>query len=124
MDKICKDLKKLDLPIEIRYFAFTVKILSRKMEIDEKSYEPFFSHLYKFGKSIYMRAEMDGKQILHYHGIVALPKKFYRKRLTVMGFHLKLKNIWSISGWTAYMNKSYLYSRYDQSINLLCDETI
>ncbi len=109
-------------PMEI--WAFTVKILSRKGDIDEKSYTPFFDILYSLGKGVRTIAELDKSGILHYHGIVTLPWGFYRKFLCPKGFHVKLKRVYNFLGWEKYMMKNYKYQLYDTTIDYSCYEKI
>ncbi len=109
---------------QMESWAFTVKYLSREKKIDEKCYEPFFERLYSLGSNIVMIAELDSKKILHFHGIVSLPKNFYRKFLCIKGFHVKFKTLYNYIGWQKYIFKNYHYSAYDDTISLLCSEKI
>ncbi len=89
-----------------RLWAFTVKVLSRKEIVDEKSYEPFFKVLYQLSEVVTMCGEVDSKGILHYHGVIRLADNFYRKNLRVKGYHLYLKRINNLLGWIKYCLKN------------------
>lgn len=61
-------------------------------------------------------AELDGKNILHYHGVIMLSPRFYRKKLRVSGFHFKLKVVWNMPNWLTYCNKNYKLGDFDKTI--------
>ncbi len=88
-----------------RLWAFTVKYLSRKTEVTELQYEPFFKVLYQLSEVVTMCGEVDSKGILHYHGVIRLSDKFYRKNLRVKGYHLYLKRIYNLVEWIKYTVK-------------------
>jgi len=119
-------------------WALTVKILVKiplgsnpkvyKEKIIQDHYEPFFKNLYSHASSIYMLAEMDSHNLLHYHGVIQLPLNFYRKKLKVQGFHFKLKRLFNFHGWWRYIHKDYMLGPWDKSIyhkvDLECKEKI
>jgi len=83
-------------------FAFTVK----DNRVDSTDYLPFFDNLDK--KKCIVKAkcgEYDSKGKLHYHGIVSIPKKCFRKNLCLTGLHLKMKPIYDEEGWERYYKK-------------------
>lgn len=49
--------------------------------------------------------EQDSKGVCHSHGIISLPKGYYRKQLMEKGLHLKLEKIVDRAGWLAYIRK-------------------
>lgn len=51
--------------------------------------------------------EPDNKGICHMHGIIAIPKGFYRKRMQRYGLHVMIRPIKDRQGWIRYMYKSY-----------------
>lgn len=108
----------------MEYLAFSVKLNSKKKHIDSKDYEPFFKKLYHFGRKIFMIAENDSKNRLHYHGIIHLPIGFYKKNLQCKGFHYKLETVWNMHGWMAYVVKNYQYGDFDDTISLLTNEVV
>lgn len=63
---------------------------AKRMECDIQEYYP----------------EKDSKGRLHLHGIISIPKGFYRKKLMMSGLHLKLEEIYDIDGWRRYCKKS------------------
>lgn len=82
-------------------FAYTVKTLG-----DITTYEPFFDRLNKFSIKVeYKVSELDSKGKLHYHGILYLDKGFFRKRLCVKGYHIKLDELYDRAGWIKYILK-------------------
>jgi len=82
-------------------FAYTVKTLGKSID-----YEPFFNNLDKFNIKVeYKIKEKDSLGKNHYHGIFYLDKGFYRKRLIIKGFHIKLEQIYDKAGWIKYIHK-------------------
>jgi len=88
-------------------WAFTVKKLGKNpKEYDEKSYESFFKVLYQLSEVVVMCGEIDGKAVLHYHGVIRIGSNFYRKNLRVKGYHLYLKRIYRLRQWVNYCFKN------------------
>ncbi len=82
-------------------FAFTVKTLT-----SEINYDAFFKKLSKLSIKVeYKISELDSKGKLHYHGILYLDKGFYRKRICVTGYHVKLVELHDRQGWLKYIHK-------------------
>lgn len=51
--------------------------------------------------------DKEGKAVpLHMHGIVDIPKNFYRKNLMQYGLHLKLVPMFALQGWKEYCQKN------------------
>lgn len=102
MLKSYDDTKKL--------WAFTVRKNCKaceRLDIKESDYNIFDDHVKSLGGVLIFRVfERDNKNRLHYHAILELPKKFYRKSLQLSGFHFKLCDIFSMEGWLEYMNKT------------------
>lgn len=44
--------------------------------------------------------------VCHLHGIVDVPKNFYRKNLKLHGLHVKLVPMFSVPGWLSYCQKN------------------
>ncbi len=105
-------------------WAFTVKILKTKgVIIDQKSYGPFFKVLYNLSKIITYCGEIDSKGVLHYHGVIELSPKFYRKNLGVKGYHLHLERIYNLQKWVEYCFKNNFEIQYDQLLEQIgCQE--
>jgi len=83
-------------------FAYTVK----DNRVDCTDYRSFFDNSEKKGCSFYSKfKELDKKGKIHYHGIVFIPKRVYRKALCLKGLHLKLKEIFDVEGWEEYCKK-------------------
>jgi len=49
--------------------------------------------------------EKDSHGKWHVHGILSLPKKFFRKKLMTHGYHIKLVEIYNLEGWQSYLKK-------------------
>ncbi len=109
----------------MEHFGITIKLNTKKKEITEKDYEPFFRSLYSLGRKVFMIAELDGKNVLHYHGVVDLPRGLWHKKLNVKGFHWKIESIWNFYGWQSYCYKNYHYDDYRDTMHYLrCDEKV
>lgn len=83
-------------------YGFTVK----DNRIDVTDYDSFLDRCAKF-KCIVQEyyGELDSKGRYHLHGIISIPKGFYRKKLVMPGLHLKLEEIYNLIGWTKYIKK-------------------
>lgn len=69
-------------------------------------YQSWFDKADKMGcKFETKHAEYGSSNKLHYHGIVQIPKGFYRKRLMQKGLHLKLEELFDRAGWEQYCKK-------------------
>jgi len=93
-------------------WAFTVKKNSGKSaEVKVEDYDNIFNRWIKFKITPeYKIGEKDKNGRLHYHGIVHLPKGFYRKKLTAKDptgsdYHLKLVELTDRKGWLKYIHK-------------------
>lgn len=95
-------------------FAYTVKTLG-SAEVTNADYEPFFERLKLLNVHCeYKIAEKDSKGKLHYHGILYLKKGFFRKRISLRGFHIKLEELYDRKGWLKYIYKDVKYEHLDQ----------
>jgi hypothetical protein len=98
-------------PLEIikstqKAYCFTVKSLGKD---PDANYDPFFDKLKHFKVAIeYNISERDPKGKLHYHGILYIPKGFYRKRLVTKGFNIKLEEMGNRKAWLKYIHKDVL----------------
>ena len=69
-------------------------------------YQSFFDRCEKFGVKItHKYPEYDSKGKLHIHGIMQIPKGFYRKKICMDGLHIKLVEIYDEAGWKRYITK-------------------
>lgn len=87
-------------------YCFTVKD-NRKEQTD---YSRFFSLWDKFEKEGYITMdckyyEKDIHGRGHYHGIVAIKKGFYRKKMCPDGYHVKLDECYNRAQWVRYITK-------------------
>lgn len=88
-------------------YGFTVKYNKAKAEtVDVADYSIWFSRAEKMGIKIECKyLEYDSNNHAHYHGVLCIPKKFYRKRLDLKGYHYKLEEIYDKAGWLRYCKK-------------------
>lgn len=116
-------------------FAYTIKHNSGDPDkVCETHYEPIFHKWKQLGLELeYKIKEKDKQGRLHYHGILYLPKGFFRKRLMCKAsdgkqYHIKLDEIFNRKGWIKYIEKdvkyNYLEDDYDHSLSLQGDEVI
>lgn len=83
-------------------WAYTVK--DNRSETTD--YYAFFDRCEQFGCKVVSKfSEHGNHNKLHYHGVIKIPKGFYRKKLMMPGLHLKLKEITDYEGWLEYCKK-------------------
>lgn len=93
-------------------FAYTLKLNS--LTATKADYATFFDKLKKFNiECEYKIMEYDASGRLHYHGIIYLPKGFFRKRICIPGMHIKLVELYSRDGWLSYIKKDTHWDDYD-----------
>lgn len=103
-------------------FAYTVKIL-RTGEVTEADYQPFFDRIDNLNITVeYKMPEKDSKGKLHYHGILYLKKGFFRKRICLKGFHIKLDELYDRKGWLKYIHKDVEFQHLEQQAQEMADE--
>lgn len=87
------------------HFAVTYRKHATKLEtVLESSFLELLTHL--GGKLVHKVFEKDSsKDHVHLHGVVKIAKGFYRKHLSLKGFNMKIKPIWDMTGWLAYLKK-------------------
>lgn len=92
---------------EINYtsFAYTVKVLRKPKDATEETYETWFKHAIDSHAIIISRFPEVTSGILHYHGILMLSKNYFRRRLIVHGFHMKLDKLYNKKRWLKYCCK-------------------
>lgn len=95
-------------------FAYTVKTLGTT-DVTEADYAPFFEKLSHFKIQVeYKVGEKDKCGKLHYHGILYLPKGFFRKRIMCQKFHIKLVELYDKKGWMKYIHKDCAYHHLEE----------
>lgn len=105
-------------------YAYTVKVLSNKT-MDPNYEQDVFSRWRKLGVEFDCSvSERDSKGKLHYHGIIYLRKGFYRRKLVVRGYHMKLEELYDRAGWIRYIEKDLKYKHYEEQAKELSDELI
>jgi len=85
-------------------FTFTIKSLGSELDSD---YTIFFDKLKKYNiKLHYRQGERDSAGKFHFHGLIDIPKGFYRKKLITHGCNLHMKEFYPGDAWQAYCDKS------------------
>lgn len=88
-------------------YGFTIKSTSGHKRSD---YTPIFSKWEDNKQNVEMvtkHLEYGKHDYLHYHGIITIKKGFYRKRLEMKGYHIKLVEVFDIKGWVKYITKEH-----------------
>lgn len=100
-------------------FAFTIK--DNRSEVTD--YKQLFDTWIGKGCIINCKyLELDSHNRMHYHGIVSIPVKCYRKALCPKGFHMMLKSIHDEEGWIAYIKKDQPADEVDTNDNCLMNK--
>lgn len=91
-------------------FAFTVKFLGDKLKhCNAQDYWEIFEQWCALDSDVdiidHVFENNEEGDNLHVHGIIQLPDKFYRKKLSIQGMHFKLDEIFDRDGWIKYINK-------------------
>lgn len=98
-------------------YAYTVKNLGSEMDAD---YTPFFDRLSKYDIKVEFKVkEFDKHGKSHFHGILYLPKGFWRKRIMVHGYHIKLVEVYNKEGWIKYIHKDVHWEDYEDEDELI-----
>lgn len=86
-------------------FAFTA--VYRKKDMQNIDYMLLFHEWQKKGCKILCKyAETNKRGFLHYHGIIEIPTRVYRKGLIDQTlFSIRFKKIFNEDGWVAYCMK-------------------
>lgn len=90
-------------------WAFTISDTTKEHKYAKTDYKLFWERCEQFGLRIEQREQEIGpnKGVPHYHGIIEIPKGFYRKKLMMKGLHLKLEELYNKRGWMKYINKTH-----------------
>lgn len=89
-------------------WAFTISVTSGKLyPLD--TYDQFWKKCESYGITVSAKELEVGsnKGVPHYHGIIEIPKGFYRKKLMIRGMHLRLEELYNKKGWMKYINKTH-----------------
>lgn len=105
-------------------YAITVKVLKDPKNADEKAYEPFFKTLYHLTEVVLICSEKDMHGRLHYHGVIRIKTKFFRKSICLRGFHVKLVKIYNAGGWLTYCFKNDIYSCFETNWDKISKELL
>lgn len=101
--------------------AVSIKLLKTGYPVDEyrKIYTDLINdHLKQFPALFYecLYEELDKHGILHLHGVLIAPKKFFRCNLMKAGYNINVKPIQNEFGWTMYMTNygtNQLFEKYE-----------
>lgn len=93
-------------------YAITVrKTGTRQSDKSRAAYEPYFSFIRRSNKKCelhkYVFEDNKSESGVHLHGVIRIPKGYYRGRLIPSGgaYHVKLEKITDMEGWIRYMQK-------------------
>lgn len=116
-------------------YGFTIKCNLKSIEPNNETYKNILKEWAKVGtiRACYYECDNSNRARLHCHGVIELPKGFYRRRLDIgKGYHWKLKPITDLTGWMHYIRKdvelmNYInvtYSHDNICTNCACDTII
>lgn len=86
-------------------YAFSVKRIINPITVTHESYIPIIELFQKHGTIKAIEYENDSRGTPHIHGILILPKGFFRKKLCPKGFHIKLEYMYDEVRWLRYIRK-------------------
>lgn len=90
-------------------FTFTIKSLGSELDGE---YGDFLDLLEKYNiKTHFKYGERDPKGKFHYHGLIDIPKGFFRKKLVTKGNHLHLVEWNGSDKWEKYCKKDQLVKK-------------
>jgi len=92
-------------------FAITVKKLGKTEDCVRADYETLIKSWAKEVKMLEYNYEIDSLLKLHFHGILELPKGFYRTKLLRKGYHMKIDQLMTpedAARWKIYIRKDQL----------------
>lgn len=89
-------------------FAITIRKLQAPRE--PLDYVQYHAHILKSNPTLRFTSHVfeknkNGHDGGHIHGIIEIPTGYYRKRLCLTGYHVKLVKITDLKGWIQYMKK-------------------
>jgi len=90
-------------------YAVTYRKHAKKADsVGENDFKSLLEHL---GKRLATHCfEKDkGKDHVHMHGVIKIPIGFFRKKLVLEGFNMKIKLITDMKGWLRYLAKDRPY---------------
>lgn len=99
--------------------AVSIKLLKTGYPIEEyrKVYSDLITgHLTQYPELFYecLYEELDKHGILHLHGVLLAPKKFFRCNLLRAGYNINVKPIQNEFGWSMYMTNYGVNKLFDQ----------
>lgn len=86
-------------------WALTIRKQMRVSDtVTEADYEPIISLMgTKLIRHVFEKDK--AKDHKHLHGIIELPRNYFRSKLMLKGFHTHFVRIYNIDGWVKYMEK-------------------
>ena len=103
-------------------WAYTIKCL--KPTVTRSEYENIVQRWRDNCIVEYEVYELDPKGYLHVHGIVRIPKGYYRKKLNTREFHTYLTEVTNREGWERYIMKDQAYNMCPRSPSSLSESPI
>lgn len=95
-------------------YCFTVKKLGPVQGVTKSTYFPIWNKWKDLNVNIKFKySELDSEKKLHYHGLILLPKNYYRKRLMLRGYHTYFKKCYDEKNWLRYSTNSF--RNYDKT---------
>lgn len=86
-------------------WAITIrKQMKVSVTVTEADFDPI---LKKMGAKLkhHVFEQDKAKDHKHLHGIVELPRNYFRKNIQLKGFHTYFERIYNLNGWVKYMEK-------------------
>lgn len=89
-------------------WAFTISDCTNERKHVKTDYQQFWKRCEQYGLHIEEKCQEIGgiNKVPHYHGIIVIPKGFYRKKLMITGISMKLVELFDKRGWIMYINKT------------------
>jgi hypothetical protein len=97
-------------------YGFTIKLVRRGYTASKEDYKETLEEWKVHDPSLIVRYEDDSRGRCHCHGVIQLPKGFYRKSLAPKGYTWKLERIYDEKGWHRYINKDQLKTKLKKSL--------
>lgn len=104
-------------------FAITIRKLQAPRE--PLDYVKYHAHILKSNPTVKFTTHVfeknkNGHEGGHVHGIIDIPTGYYRKRLCLNGYHVKLVKITNLKGWIQYMKKDQsLFKKIENDLGQL-----
>lgn len=93
----------------MNYYALTLKKnVPKNVTCKRSDYDVIWKTFEKYDvQTRHLQWELDRSLRLHYHGVVILPKNFYRRKLMLEGFHLNLLPLRTMDDYNRWVRYCY-----------------